>query len=93
MSHRLVIMGSGPAAQTAAGVPLETAAAARRVLGDLNALRGIGNPNLKADVEAAIALARAAILAAAANVEANIGLAPEVLRAGLRGELARLTAI
>ena len=65
------------AAEIAAAVPLETAAVSRQVLGDLRRLEPIGNPNLRSDVEAAIHFARAAMLAAAANVRINLSMLPE----------------
>lgn len=60
------------AARIAAVAPLETVAISRGVLQDAELLRRIGNPNLSADAEAAIALARAAMESAAANVRANL---------------------
>ena len=62
----------GQAAVLAAGVPLETAPISRKVLGDLERLAPIANPNLRSDVEAAKHLARAAMHAAAANVRVNL---------------------
>ena len=66
------------AAGLAGSVPLETATLAARVLDDLTQLRGIGNPLLRSDADAARQLAYAALQAAAANVRANLALmAPE----------------
>jgi formiminotetrahydrofolate cyclodeaminase len=62
------------AARLAASVPLETAAVSARVLADLDELRKVANPLLRADMEAAGHLARAALHAAAANVRANLPL-------------------
>ncbi len=62
------------AAQVAASVPLETATTAHAVLLDVRKLREVGNPLLGADIEAAEAMAQAAIRAAAANVQANLPL-------------------
>lgn len=74
----------------AAAVPLETVAVSRQVLGDLRRLESIGNPNLRCDVEAAIHLARAAMLTAAANVRVNLPLLPEEPAQKVSGELGRL---
>jgi methenyltetrahydrofolate cyclohydrolase len=62
------------AARLAASVPLETVALVRAALVSLRELETIGNPLLRSDAAAAIALAEAAILAAAANVRANLSL-------------------
>jgi len=82
----------GQAAVLAAEVPLETAAISREVLGDLERLAPIANPNLRSDVEAATHLARAAMHAAAANVRVNLPLiAPEAAER-INGELEQLLA-
>jgi len=65
------------AAGLAAAVPLETVAVSRQVLGDLQRLAPIGNPNLSSDIEAGMHLARAAMKAAAANVRVNLPLLAE----------------
>jgi formiminotetrahydrofolate cyclodeaminase len=65
------------AAGLAGSVPLETATLCARVLADLIELVEIGNPLLEADAAAGRHLARAAILAAAANVRANVPLMSE----------------
>lgn len=65
------------AAELAAAVPLETVAVSRQVLNDLKRLETLGNPNLLSDVEASLQMARAAMLAAAANVRINLSLLPE----------------
>jgi len=66
------------AAGLAGSVPLETATLGARLLDDLTQLRGLGNPLLRSDADAARHLAYAALQAAAANVRANLALmAPE----------------
>jgi len=62
------------AAGLAGGVPLETVAFCAKLLVDLKRLRDIGNPLLRADADAALHLAHAALHAAAANVRANLPL-------------------
>jgi formiminotetrahydrofolate cyclodeaminase len=62
------------AAAVAASVPLETAALAAKVEAAGQELRRIGNPLMRADIEASLALAQAARRAAIANVEANLNL-------------------
>lgn len=80
------------AAVLAAEVPLETAAISREVLGDLERLAPIANPNLRSDVEAATHLARAAMHAAGANVRVNLPLiAPEAAER-INAELEQLLA-
>ena len=80
------------AAVLAAEVPLETAAISREVLGDLERLAPIANPNLRSDVEAATHLARAAMHAAGANVRVNLTLiAPEAAER-INAELEQLLA-
>ncbi|MBI5863774.1 MAG: cyclodeaminase/cyclohydrolase family protein [Planctomycetes bacterium] len=76
------------AAAVAAAVPLETATISRRVASDFALLRTIENTNLAADVEAGAALAQAAIVAAAANVRANLPFVDEKTRVRLEHELA-----
>jgi formiminotetrahydrofolate cyclodeaminase len=84
--------GIAEAASLAAAVPLETVAVTRQVLGDLQRLEPIGNPNLRSDVEAAIRLARAAMHAGAANVRVNLPLLPREQAQKVDEELKRLLA-
>ncbi|MBK9127923.1 MAG: cyclodeaminase/cyclohydrolase family protein [Phycisphaerales bacterium] len=69
------------AAVLAASIPLETATFAARVHSDTVVLGQIGNPRLRSDAEAAAHFARAAGLAALANVRANLELVEEGERA------------
>jgi formiminotetrahydrofolate cyclodeaminase len=62
------------AAWVAGTVPLETAEFCARVLDTVQELQAIGNPLLRSDMQAATHLAKAAILAAVANVRANLPL-------------------
>ncbi len=78
------------AAALAAAVPLETVAVCRHVLEDLCRLAEIGNPNLRADVEAGAWMARAAMHAAAANVRANLPLLDEQQAETVAAELEHL---
>jgi formiminotetrahydrofolate cyclodeaminase len=78
------------AAWLAGEVPLETAGFCARVLDMLKELRPIGNPRLGADMDAALHLARAAILAAVANVRANVPLMSPESAAFLEKQLATL---
>lgn len=75
------------AAGLAGSVPLETAALCARVLADLIELSEIGNPLLQADAEASRHLAQAAVLAAAANVRANVPLMSESEAAEIQKQL------
>ena len=76
------------AAVLAASVPLETATFAARVHSDAVVLGRIGNPRLRSDAEAAAHFARAAVLAALANVRANLDLMEEGERARFAAEVA-----
>lgn len=62
------------AAEVACLVPIETASFCRNLLRDLARLAEIGNRNLAADIESAVALARAGKAAALANARANVPL-------------------
>lgn len=62
------------AAEVACIVPLETASFCQGLRRDLRRVREIGNRNLSADVESALALARAGGVAALANARANLPL-------------------
>lgn len=62
------------AALTAAAAPLATAELAARMVQAIERLEQIGNPNLRADMTAARALADGARSAALANVRANVPL-------------------
>lgn len=75
------------AAQVAARVPLEIAAAVRQVARDLAELEPIGNPNLASDVRCGGHLARAALQAAAENVRVNLPLLADDERAALAAQL------
>ncbi len=79
------------AAAIAATVPLESAILAQRLESDLNELAGIGNPNLAADVTAALALARAGREGAVANVRANLPFLREENRLPIERELSGLS--
>jgi formiminotetrahydrofolate cyclodeaminase len=78
------------AAGLAAAVPLETAAASRQVLSDMRRLEPMSNPNLRADCESAVHLARAAMRAAAANVRVNLPFLPNRQAGKVEQELERL---
>lgn len=80
------------AATYAAAVPLQTMAAGRRVLNDLERLGAIANPNLRSDVAAGQHLAHAAIAAAAENVRANLPYVSDEQRQAVQAELDRLLA-
>jgi glutamate formiminotransferase/formiminotetrahydrofolate cyclodeaminase len=56
----------------ATNIPLGVAERAREVLGMIESLRPITNPNMKSDLTTASALARAAIEGALANVDINL---------------------
>ncbi|HKW19145.1 MAG TPA: glutamate formimidoyltransferase [Terriglobales bacterium] len=60
------------ALKQATSVPLRVAEQAREVLGIVERLRPITNPNMKSDLTTAAALAKAAIEGALANVEINL---------------------
>jgi formiminotetrahydrofolate cyclodeaminase len=60
------------ALKQATGVPLGVAERAREVAGIAEKLKPITNPNMKSDLTTALALARAAIEGALANVEINL---------------------
>lgn len=77
-------------ASIAAAVPLQTAMLARRVERLAQELTRIGNPTLKADVESAIHLSRAAIGAASANVRCNLPFLTAPDRTRVEHELASL---
>jgi len=61
------------ALRQAAGVPLSVAEKAAEVARITAALRPITNPNMSSDLTTAIALARAAMEGALANVDINLG--------------------
>lgn len=76
----------------AARVPLAAAADCAAVLALAERAARVVNPNVLSDVVVAVHLARAALLAAAANVEVNLpALRDEALRAELATRLAALT--
>jgi len=62
----------GEALKEATSVPLNVAERAREVVGIAEQLKPITNPNMKSDLTTAMALARAAIEGALANVEINL---------------------
>jgi formiminotetrahydrofolate cyclodeaminase len=78
------------AATVAAMVPLQAVAVLRTVLGDLQRVAEIGNPNLASDARAGLHLALAAQRAAAENVRANLPFIAATERPKLEQELARL---
>lgn len=80
------------AALLAGSVPLETAALAAGVAADLAVLQAGGNPHLRTDAEAAGHLARAAVLAGAANVRANLPLMAAEDARQIEAQLAPLLA-
>jgi len=61
------------ALQQATSVPLGVAERAREIAAIAQSLEPITNPNMKSDLTTAIALARAALQGALANVEINLG--------------------
>ncbi len=72
-------------------VPLTAAEKASEVLAIAERLRPITSPNMKSDLTTAMALARAAIEGALANVEINLeSLKDEVFAADVRGRIAAL---
>jgi formiminotetrahydrofolate cyclodeaminase len=56
----------------ATGVPLGVAEKAHEVAGIARSLEAVTNPNMKSDLTTAVALARAAVTGALANVEINL---------------------
>lgn len=67
--------GGGPidsALKQATAIPLEVAERARQVLGIAESLRPITSPNMSSDLTTAVALARASIEGALANVQINV---------------------
>lgn len=79
------------ASRDAAREPLEAARLCARQLDICERLAEVGNPRLLSDVVVAAHLARAALDAAAANVEVNLGvLADDPFAAEARAELRRL---
>jgi formiminotetrahydrofolate cyclodeaminase len=60
------------ALKQATSIPLGVAERAREVVGIVEQLKPITNPNMKSDLTTATALARAAIQGALANVEINL---------------------
>lgn len=78
------------AARLAAAVPLETLAICNQVRLDLHHLEEIGNPNLRADMTAGLHLAAGAMLAAGANVRANLPFLAADERTRIESELAEL---
>lgn len=79
------------AATIAATVPLESAILAQRLESDLDELARIGNPNLAADVTAALALARSGREGAVANVRANLPFLRDENRLPIERELSGLS--
>jgi glutamate formiminotransferase len=81
------------ALKQATSVPLSVAERARDVLLIAEGLRPISNPNMKSDLVTAVALARAAIEGALANVEINLeSLKDEQFVAQVRSKARVLTA-
>jgi formiminotetrahydrofolate cyclodeaminase len=73
------------ALKQATAIPLGVAERANEVAGITQNLEPITNPNMKSDLTTALALARAAISGALANVEINLaGLQDQVLAAEMR---------
>lgn len=67
--------GGGPidsALKQATAIPLEVAERARQVLGIAESLRPITSPNMSSDLTTAVALARASVEGALANVQINV---------------------
>jgi glutamate formiminotransferase/formiminotetrahydrofolate cyclodeaminase len=62
----------GAALKQATNIPLGVAERAREIVGIVDSLRPITNPNMKSDLVTAAALAKAAIEGALANVEINL---------------------
>jgi glutamate formiminotransferase/formiminotetrahydrofolate cyclodeaminase len=81
------------ALKQATSVPLGVAERAREVAGIAEKLKPTTNPNMKSDLTTAIALARAAIEGALANVEINLeSLKDAAFVAEIRGKVATLSA-
>jgi glutamate formiminotransferase len=64
--------GINAALQQATTVPLEVAEAANEVIGIATSLKPITNPNMSSDLTTAIALAKAALEGALANIDINL---------------------
>lgn len=60
------------ALKQATGIPLQVAERAREVLGIAESLRPITSPNMSSDLTTAVALARASVEGALANVQINV---------------------
>jgi glutamate formiminotransferase/formiminotetrahydrofolate cyclodeaminase len=90
--------GISAALQQATSIPLGVAERAVEVAQIATRLTSITNPNMKSDLITAIALAKAALEGAMANVEINLGLLPpdspenEAFASGTRKRAARLKA-
>ena len=83
----------GAALKQATSVPLGVAERAREVVGIVERLQPITNPNMKSDLTTATALARAAMQGALANVEINLeSLKDSGFAAETRKKVAALTA-
>ena len=81
------------ALKQATSVPLSVAERAREVVGIVERLQPITNPNMKSDLTTATALARAAIQGALANVEINLeSLKDGAFVAVIRKKVAALTS-
>ncbi|MGC2186491.1 MAG: cyclodeaminase/cyclohydrolase family protein, partial [Terriglobales bacterium] len=81
------------ALKQATRVPLSVAERAREVVGIVERLQPITNPNMKSDLTTATALARAAIQGALANVEINLeSLKDSAFAAETRKKVAALTS-
>ena len=79
------------ALKLATSVPLSVAERAREVAGIAEKLKPITNPNMKSDLTTALALARAAIEGALANVEINLSsLKDSAFAADVRKKVAAL---
>jgi formiminotetrahydrofolate cyclodeaminase len=81
------------ALKQATNVPLKVAEQAREVAGIAEKLKPVTNPNMKSDLTTAVALARAAIEGALANVQINLeSLKDSAFVAEVRGKVATLAA-
>jgi formiminotetrahydrofolate cyclodeaminase len=81
------------ALKQATSVPLKVAEQAREVAGIAEKLKPVTNPNMKSDLTTAVALARAAIEGALANVQINLeSLKDSAFVAEVRGKVATLAA-
>jgi formiminotetrahydrofolate cyclodeaminase len=81
------------ALKQATSVPLSVAERAREVMGIVEGLTPITNPNMKSDLTTATALARAAIQGALANVDINLeSLKDTAFAAETRKRAAALTS-